>query len=193
MVKINLKKNKRAQLQMTENVVIIVIIIFILAFGLIFYSRVRAISVKEKYQDYSDLELVKSSQKITNLPELACSIDNSVEIACVDLLKLQAFIDLELVQNYYEYYRSIFGKSQVSIHVIFPQLSSENNGIYEFETVTYEDGSSEELPFLVLYDNKYEEDVKVNYYSVFLPINVYNSLERKMYLGYIQIKRYSRL
>lgn len=161
--------NKKAQLQMTENIAIIVVIVFILMFGFIFYAKVRAESLKGKIREYSDLDLVKASQVISSLPEISCSINSVEQVGCLDQLKLEAFINLNLTKDYYEYYRSMFGKSRINIVSVFP----ENDSNYK------------------IYDNNYTESYNEN--SIFIPMNIFNPIDNTLNIGYIQVTKYTRI
>ncbi len=161
--------NKKAQLQITENVVIIIIIIFIFIIGIVFYNNVKKITYVETVNEYSDLDLVKASQKITNLPELSCSFNEQVEVGCVDELKLEAVIALDLLNTSYSYYYSIFGKSKVIINTTFPE---QGKGF-------------------VIYDSKLSGDY--NQIPLVIPIKVYNPINMTTNLGYVQILKYTEV
>jgi len=160
-------KNKKTQIQMTENIVIIAIIIFIIVFGFMFYSKLRTGTIEQKSREYSELETVKAAQIISNLPELSCSRNSLVDIGCFDKFKLEAFINLELTKDYFEYYRSLFGKSTIIINEIYP----DNQTNY------------------TLYNNTYDDLVTSD--SVFVPINLYDPLGDYLSFGYMQIITYS--
>jgi len=160
--------NKKSQLQMTENIVIIIIIVFILMFGFIFYSKVRAQTLQEKSQEYSELDLVKASQSITALPELSCSFESFVEVGCLNSLKLEAFKELDMNSDYFEYYHEIFGKSRVTIQSVFPNIDL----------------------FFEIYNNSYDGSIAGS--PMFIPINILNPIDDSLNFGYIEIFQYSR-
>ena len=147
--------NKKAQLQMTENIVIIIVIVFILMFGFIFYAKVRAQTLEDKSKEYSELDLVQASQAIVALPELSCSSEALVEIGCLNKLKLEAFDVLNMKVEYFEYYRKVFGKSRVTIISVFP--SDE----FDFE----------------LYNNPYNGSKSGS--PMFIPINIFDPINNK--------------
>ncbi len=153
---------------MTENIAIIMIIVFILIFGFIFYSKVRTVSIQGKLKEYSELDLVKASQIVSALPELSCSSESLTEVGCINKLKLEAFIELDLQQEYYEYYRGLFGKSKVTINSTFPN-NSTNVGLYDnpFEGINNKD-------------------------SIFIPINIFDPINDIFNFGYVQITKYTQ-
>lgn len=154
-------KNNKAQLQMTQNIVIIIIIVFIIIFGFSFYYKVRSSSLDQKSREYSELDAVKISQLISNLPEFSCSTNTLIDINCVDKLKLEAFINLNLTDNYYDYYRSMFGKSTIIIKEVYPINDSE----------------------YIIYNNTYNEES--SYTPIYIPINVYDSIKNVNNFGYL--------
>ncbi len=153
---------------MTENIAIIMIIIFILMFGFIFYSKVRSASIQGKLKEYSELDLVKTSQTISSLPELSCSVESLTDVGCINKLKLEAFIELGLQEEYYEYYRGLFGKSQVTFNSTFPDDSIN----------------------IELYNNPFNGTN--NRDSIFIPINIFDPINETVNFGYIQIIKYTQ-
>lgn len=164
-------KMKKAQIQMTENIAIMIVVVFLLVFGIIFYSRVREANIKKQIDEYSELDLVKAAQTVTNLPEISCSVNSLSVVGCLDMLKLEAFVALNLTNssNYYEYYRDKFGKSKVFINSTFTNSSFN----------------------CTLYDNPYEDLYNEN--PVFIPINIYDPIEGYFNFGYIEIVKYTRV
>ena len=153
---------------MTENIAIIMIIVFILIFGFVFYSKVRSASIKGKLKEYSELDLVKASQTISSLPELSCSRESLTDVGCINKLKLEAFIELGLQEEYYEYYRELFGKSKVAFNSTFPD-----------DTINIE-----------LYNNPF--DGINNKDSIFIPINIFDPINDTVNFGYVQITKYTQ-
>ncbi len=160
--------NKKSQLQMTENIVIIIVIVFILMFGFIFYTKVRAQTLEGKSKEYSELDLVQASQAIVALPELSCSSESLVEIGCLNKLKLEAFNVLNMKEDYFEYYHEIFGKSRVTINSTFPRDD------FGFE----------------LYNNPYNNSEAGS--PMFIPINIFDPIDNSLNFGYIEIFKYIR-
>jgi hypothetical protein len=161
--------NKKAQMQMVENIAILIVIVFILMFGFIFYSRLHSGKIVERHREYSELELVEATQKIINLPELSCSIESVVDVSCVNKLKAEAFLELNLTKDYFEYYNSMFGFSRVSIKSVFPDNNTD----------------------FLIYENKFESDFNED--SIFVPITIYDSITQEYNFGYIQVTKFTRI
>lgn len=163
---LKMKKNK-AQIQMTENVIIIIIIIFILAFVFRFYSQIREGTLEQKGREYTEIDLVKSSQIISSSPEFSCSRSSLIDLLCFDTLKLEAFVNLNLSQDYYAYYTEKFGKSKITIKEIYPQ---------------------KDINFTI-YNNNYTGEF-ISEKKVMIPINTYDPLNDTFNFAYIEITRY---
>ena len=153
---------------MTENIAIIMIIVFILIFGFVFYSKVRSTSIKGKLKEYSELDLVKVSQTISSFPELSCSRESLTDVGCINKLKLEAFIELGLQEEYYEYYRELFGKSKVTF-----------NSTFLDDTINIE-----------LYNNPFNGTNNKD--SIFIPINIFDPINDTVNFGYVQITKYTQ-
>jgi hypothetical protein len=160
-------RNKKSQMQMTENIAIIIVITIILVFGFVFYSNVRKVNITNKLEEYNELELVQISQKVSGLPELSCSVESLVEFGCLNKLKLEAFNALELKDKLFEYYRTIFGRSKVLVKSVYA------NNQTEFE----------------LYDNPYENVGSQK--SLYIPINIHNPINDTVDFAYLQIIMYT--
>ncbi len=162
-------RNIKAQMQMTENIVIIIVIVFLLIFGFVFYSRVREGSIREKIAEYSELDLVKASQLVTNLPELTCSTESLVDVGCMNKLKLEAFVELRLNEEYFEYYRTMFGKSRLRVVSVYLDDTTE----------------------FVLYYNPLVGEFSKN--SLFIPINLHNPVNNTFDFAYVQVTKYTQI
>ena len=81
---------KKAQLKMMESMMVIVIFMFLLGIGIIFYARVQSSLVKTQIVLKEETRAVMITQEIAFLPELSCT-DTKVETStCIDLYKALA-------------------------------------------------------------------------------------------------------
>ncbi len=158
---------KRAQIQMAENIAVLIVLVFIIMIGVMFFTRIRQHSVKTKLTEFSELSLIKLADLISGMPEFSCSVNGVVQANCVDLLKSEAFVNLSLVSLKTEYYYNLFGKSKISFVSVFP---------YEYNKTVY--------------DSPYNNS---NALSVFVPINLYDPINDSLNFGYIQITKYIRV
>lgn len=125
-----LSMKKKAQMQMGESIAIIVIVLILIIFGLVFYARVKAVSIDQKASLFEELDIVTVAQIAYSLPEVQCSFAEVVDYGCVDLLKFKFLGDI--IKNSFTtgddtffYYRNIFGRSKISMQIINYQSTQE--------------------------------------------------------------------
>src|SRR3989338_1946725 len=104
---------KKAQLQIMENIFAIVIIVIILAIAFVFMVAVDRQEQRSREQDIAALDVVKKSQVLNFLPELKCSDNNNLDPDCYDILKIEAFTQQVSEDNFY--YRTLLGNMKIEI------------------------------------------------------------------------------
>lgn len=131
-----MKKNKtrniqrRAQIQMGENVIILFIFFILLIFAVVFFTKLRA--AKTQQQEETDVtgRGLQIAQKVAFFPEFQCTKDNAeIFPGCYDEFSLNASHMLSQREENREYYSVAFGFSFITIQKIFP-IKSEPMIIY---------------------------------------------------------------
>ena len=114
---------RRAQLQMGESIMVLIIFLFLLVLGVVFYAKIHTfISRQDKTAHQGDLS-EQIAQKIRYMPELQCTLDGVVQFDCYDLIKLKAFA--LTASSYRQYYAAtVFGDAHVTITSVFPEEES---------------------------------------------------------------------
>lgn len=117
--------SQKAQIQMGESVAIIVIVLILIIFGLVFFSKLKAININEKSDFFDELDAITTAHIAYSLPETTCSLAEVPDYGCVDMLK---FIELSKMINeslhevgdkhIYFYYRELFGTAKISLERI---------------------------------------------------------------------------
>ena len=159
--------NKKSQIRIFESIAVLMVFVFIIAIGLKFYVNVQYSYLKDAERKFSELDSVKLSVVISNLPELSCSIQGFSEYACIDLYKAEAWNNLleRGDQNFFNYYSPLVGSSEIYIERIYPKTGDDVWLIYN---------SSKETSF--------------DYARV--PIILKNPITKKNELGVLHIKTY---
>ena len=139
---------------MTEIVVVIFIVIGLFILGIIFYSFSLQSSISKSQLEERDLRSNVLLNRVLNLPELQCSKQNIVDNNCLDDNKVKAFIDVLNDKEIWEYYSGVFGRSRISLRVIYPIEKSEIE-IFVFDES--ENKIVKEVPVLIRADNGYNE------------------------------------
>lgn len=125
-------KNKKAQIQMGETIFIIIFIILIIVFGLVFFSQAEGENLRDKQQEFRELDTITATQFVASLTELKCSSYGAEEISCFDKIKIEAFGNL--TRNNWdtagEYYVSKLGPAILRIEEIYP--NPKNWTVYNY-------------------------------------------------------------
>lgn len=150
---------KKSQMKMGESMVIIIIFLFLIVFGLVFYVRYKIIDVEKAAKENAELIAIQTVQKIQFLPELQCSVEGTINYNCIDILKLVSFS--ELSDDKLGVYEAMFPKTKISVKQIYPEG-------YEW----------------VVYGKEYLLDDQ-HYFSI--PFALYNATEKQHYFGYVEI------
>lgn len=116
--------HKKAQLQMAETIVILLVFFVIIGLSLIFYGAFQTGSIQEAQKGQFEKEAIRIALLVSHLPEVACSDDNQVTENCFDKLKVQAFSSLAGQgggnEDAFLFYQTEFRDSKVIIQEIFP-------------------------------------------------------------------------
>jgi hypothetical protein len=108
-----LKMEKKAQLQIMENVFMLLIVFVILAIALVFVMMMQKAAQKDKLEEYKELDMIKKSQILSFLPEMQCSDNNNLDPDCFDIYKIDVFT--EHLKRDKLYYPNLLGNIKIEI------------------------------------------------------------------------------
>lgn len=143
-----------------ESMVIIIIFLFLVVFGLVFYVKYKIISIEGSAKENAELIAIQTVQKIQFLPELQCSVEGTVDYNCIDILKLASLSELGDDQN--GIYDSMFPETKISVQQIYPPGA-------------HWDVYGDESPFR-----------DEHYFAI--PFALFNTTANQYYFGYVEIK-----
>jgi hypothetical protein len=161
-------RSRKAQIKMFETIAVIIVFFFILVFGLVYYNGTQQREIKNMIDEDRQLRAIEIMKITTYLPELQCSIDNVLTANCIDLTKLQNFKTVS--DDNRLYYTSMFSYGKIYIQQIYP-----------------EPAGTEEKEYVLYYNDKTKSKDKV---SNFIPILIYNPLNRKYRAGVLVVELY---
>lgn len=123
------KLSRKSQIQMAESVAVVIIIIFLLVIGIVFWSGIRRDDIKTTQIEYQDLSVIELAKIAAELPELRCYSSNVVtKVNCFDWYKILALNktmhDPVLKKDVFEYYNYYFKNSRITIKQIYPNETS---------------------------------------------------------------------
>lgn len=143
-----MNKSKKAQIEMTENVLILFIFFILLVFAIVFYSQVQSTKIQQvKSQDVTD-RAMEIAQKVTYLPEIRCTKDAAETIlGCYDEYNIKSLQNLTKSKVRNQYYQNLFRFSSIYVKKIFP--NEEEILIYNYTLDNYTSVTAAHLPMAV--------------------------------------------
>lgn len=134
---------KKSQIQMAESIAVVVIIIFLLVIGIVFWAGIRKDDIKTTNLEYQDLSVIELAKVAAELPELRCYNTNIVtKVNCFDWYKILAMNktmnDPALKAQVFDYYNYYFKNSRITIQEVYPNETSVviyNNNISKTTTL----------------------------------------------------------
>lgn len=159
------RKMKKSQIKMFENIGVMIVFFFLLAFGLVFYGNYQKRSLINMQYEFNLENAIKTSKRVSYMPELQCSETQAGN--CIDSYKLESFKNV--IGDAEDYYYNIFGKSTVSIEQLYPITKSSP-----------------------LYDSPMEEGQRYSTIKSIIPVSIYNPVDRKYYYGVLNVSVYIR-
>ncbi len=123
------KISRRSQIQMAESIAVVIIIIFLLVIGIVFWSSIRKEDFKTTKLEYEDLSVIELAKVAAELPELRCYSSNIVtKVNCFDWYKILALNktmhDPSMKQETFDYYNYYFKNSRITIRQVYPNETS---------------------------------------------------------------------
>lgn len=150
---------------MMETAAVLAVFFLLVVFGFVFYSNAIKNDVGLKEEESIQLEAIKVVQRAFFLPELACSDGGRVIDNCIDLMKLEASLDV--INGNEIYYFDKFAFSRIVVNEIYPD---------EKEWVIY-DKSLEEYSYKS---------------STNIPVSIFDPLENKNSFGVVNVVVFSK-
>ena len=124
-----MKLKNKAQIQMTENVIILFIFFILLIFAIVFFTRIQSGKQEIKISEDIQNRGLQIAQTISTLPELRCTKKAVTVLGCYD--QANALALQSLVEQNNGYYFDQFSYSTVSIVKIFPESEDEQITAYD--------------------------------------------------------------
>lgn len=159
---------KKSQIQTFETMAVLLIFFILLGIGAIFYVRIYKSNLEITKYGYSQSKSVTIAQRVMFMPELQCSKNKVITDNCIDILKLQAAINV-INSNEIHYYDLLeFGEIKI----------------------TEEYPSSASAPKWVLYSRKISKPSSS--FLTFVPISLYDPAADTYGFGVLSIETQSR-
>jgi hypothetical protein len=162
---------RRAQIEFGESLMVVIILVFILIIGIVFYFNVTKRSLGQEQAYRADIEAVKLAKAVLALPEVRCGSFTGSD-TCIDELKLRALADvIRTDPDAKEYYGTLFGYANIRLHIV-PRL-----------------GDPIPSP-VVLYEDKPTTNVSATPQFIFTTL--YDPVGGSQRLAYLNVTRYAK-
>lgn len=166
---------KRAQLQIGESMMVIIILMIVGVIALVFYFNMAKEDYRVKSREYDDLDTLETAQIVSNLYELKCA-KPGVSNVCFDIHKAQSVAALrgDGEDGFNDYYYYLFRNSKVALTQYYPSHQ---------ELIIYWQNASAA-------DNVGNNPQSVN--TVVIPVIIHNSSAETNGFGVLTVERYFR-
>jgi hypothetical protein len=147
---------KRGQIEFGESLMVVIVLVFLLIIGIVFYFNATKGSLQAEQTYREDIESVKLAKAADSLPEIQCGTYDASG-PCIDKLKLVALSkmlnasDNEFDDPAWEYYGRLFGYATITVNVPPVGGPAEEYVLYHDKPDT-ETASSPQFIFTTLYD-----------------------------------------
>jgi len=108
---------KKGQLHLVESTVVIFVFFIMIMVAMSIYSNYQKDKLERMKIDLNEQKATQIARKILFTPELECSNNNARTLDCVEIQKLQPFVDR--VRQNPAYYREEFQNSRVMIKWVY--------------------------------------------------------------------------
>ncbi len=117
-------KNSKSQVRLFESIAVLIVFVFIISIGIKVYTNITMSSLKDAEKKFNELDSVKASIILSNLPEISCSFEGISEYSCLDFYKVQAWSSI--IQDdknirFIDYYVPMLGYSDIYVERIYPK------------------------------------------------------------------------
>ena len=172
-----MRRKRKAQLQIGENVIVLIIFFFLLVIAVVFYAGIQKSKFSAKQKEIESFPLLDMKTLVGAMPEIMCTENSDVTESCIDIINLEAManfwssINNSRTSREWEYYNQRFAYSKI---VIKRLDVIQGNWTGEW----------------TLYNN-----VPENFSSgrpAFIPVSLYNATRGTYDFGYIELTRYTR-
>ncbi len=147
-------KNKKAQLEIGEKVIVMFFFFALLIFGLVFYMRIQGVNLARQKDYQNELKAAEIAVRAAFFLPVQCSAKGAQNLAlCYDYLKLKNISSI--TNSSQDYFRTIFARSEIVVRDVYPHNSSQWV-VYNNTPVNIDDYTQHayQLPLPILVSNE---------------------------------------
>ena len=171
------KSNKRGQAELSETLLVLLLIVFLLVSGIFVYYMFFYRSLGNIGSETADINNLVLLHAFASSPEVKCENDD-----CVDVIKLFSFKDLATENK--EYYAGRIGRKRIIIEDVYPELN-ENSKKEECSPEKFQQADfPNNCGFFVVYDSLGTG----NRAGISLPVSLFYSNLNEYRIGILRIQ-----
>jgi len=160
---------RKGNIQLMENVFTVFILIFIGMIVLIFFAVNQIMEQSLRAEAEIEMEALRTARSLISLPEIQCSIGDSVIPYCIDELKAQSFSELlEDDINYRAIYFPVLGRSKITLY-IYEYTNKEFDEVTESLYSGYDSSNSIQAFSIPILVRGSDEFTRMGYLRVTIP------------------------
>lgn len=162
---------KKAQIQVSESIFIVIFILIIIIFGIVFYSGAQKEETIQKRARFAELESIQVAQIAASISEVQCSLTDVQKPSCFEIEKMDAFINITENERSLtrEYFFSKLGNTRLVVREVYPDERE-----------------------WVLYNNTIGENVSQSGLPVIVPVSLYKAASGNYHYGVLYITNFQK-
>ena len=112
---------KKAQIQIFETIVVVLVFLVLVAISFILYGKLIRGNLETYKEESAQSISISIAQRTIFMPELQCSNDNIIKESCIDKLKMESAKNLISKGQNQIYYYDLLEYSDIKVRQIYPE------------------------------------------------------------------------
>ncbi len=143
------RRSTRAQIQMGEVIIVMIIFFMLLGFGILFYTQFAAGTAQQTVREVDRANLAEVAKIVGTLPEIHCSYAGDLDFTCIDILRASIFSAHVYDGDDVLQYSEVFHGYSARVQCIYPRPCT-TIGINDYILFDYTDPDGESsVPFFI--------------------------------------------
>ena len=158
-------KSRRAQIQMGEIIIVMIVFFMLVGFGVIFFTQFAQGQAKKTTSEVTLANLAETAKIVSSLPEIHCSYALDEDLSCIDTYRAKVFTDALNSEEYRLHYSNAFVGYRLKLVCIYPESCANTQSYTLFD---YTGNGQNEVPFII-------------------PVYIYNPVTRLKSYGWLEL------
>ncbi len=145
---------KKAQVQIFETIVVVLVFFILIAISFILYGKLIRGNLETYKEESAQSNSISIVQRIMFMPELQCSNDNIIRENCIDKLKMESAKNIISKDQNQIYYYDLLEFSDIKVRQIYPE--DKNWELYSNRLTNFKNKFTTNVPISI-----YNPDTKL--------------------------------